>query len=118
MAMKNVLAVLVLAGSVLGAAAAWADGAPAAPTAIVPTASTPESAASVSGGSDTFVVLASDSWFGPDMDDAATAARYYCSTRGKVARFVDRTEPHEMQHMLAASYALLTFRCLRPEGAH
>lgn len=60
------------------------------------------------------VFLASDSMVGPSTADAATAARYYCSARGKLAALQSRERPQEMQHSVLSEYALLTYRCYSP----
>ena len=63
-------------------------------------------------GSDVFVVLVSDTMFGPDHEDANVAARFYCSTRGKLATFVGKQHPPEMRTTVFQEWSLLTFRCV------
>lgn len=60
---------------------------------------------------DVVVVMASDSVFGPSTADAATAARYYCASRGKLAALESRERPRELHEPVLAEYSLLTFRC-------
>lgn len=64
---------------------------------------------------DTFVILESDTNYGPDMKDADTTARFYCATRGKVASFVVKEHPPEMRTQVLQAWALLTYRCI-PEA--
>ena len=63
---------------------------------------------------DVVVVMASDSMVGPSTADAATAARYYCSSRGKLAALESRQRPQELREPVLAEYSLMTFRCYTP----
>jgi len=63
-------------------------------------------------GSDTIVVVVSDTTFGPDSEDAAVAARYYCANRGKVPSFVGKERPLEFRSQVFQQWSLLTYRCL------
>jgi len=63
---------------------------------------------------DVVVVLASDSMLGPSTADAATAARYYCSSRGKLAALQSRERPEEMRQSALPEYSLMTYRCYVP----
>jgi len=63
---------------------------------------------------DVVVFLASDSAFGPSMRDGAIAARYYCSTKGKMAAFQSRERPPEAQSTVLAEYSMLIYRCYSP----
>ena len=67
-----------------------------------------------SAAGDVVVILAGDSMLGPGTADAATAARYYCSSRGKVAVLQARERPQEMQQPVLTEYALMTYRCTVP----
>ena len=58
--------------------------------------------------------MASDSMVGPSTADAATAARYYCSSRGKLAALESRQRPLELREPVLAEYSLMTFRCYTP----
>ena len=66
---------------------------------------------------DTVVILASDSYFGPNTADTAVAARYYCSTRGKLSQLLARERPHEMQDNVLPEFAVMTYRCYTPQSA-
>jgi len=63
-------------------------------------------------GSDTLVVLVSDTNFGPNSDDADAAARYYCSNRGKLSNFVGKERPMEFRSQVFQQWSLLTYRCV------
>jgi len=63
-------------------------------------------------GSDTFVILVSDTSFGPDMEDANVAARFYCSTRGKLTTFISKEHPTELRTQVFQQWAVLTYRCV------
>ena len=63
-------------------------------------------------GSDIFAILVSDTTFGPDMEDANVAARFYCSTRGKLATFVGKQHPPEMRTQVFQEWSVLTYRCV------
>jgi hypothetical protein len=96
--MWKVVSFVAVAGLLAGCAGQYP------PTAIVPTG-------------DTVVLLASDTTFGPSMADADVAARYYCSSRGKMADFLSRERPPEMRGEVFAEYSVLTFRCVVPQTA-
>lgn len=66
---------------------------------------------------DTLVVLASDTNFGPSIADADTAARYYCSTRGKLSQFVSRERPQELQNNILPEFSVLTYHCYLADAA-
>ncbi len=93
-----------LLAAVAGLLAGCAEAPPAVPVATAVTAV----------GSDTLVILASDSYFGPSTADTAVAARYYCSTRGKLSQLLSRERPHEMQDDTLPEYAVLTYQCYVP----
>ena len=63
-------------------------------------------------GSDLFAVLVSDTTFGPDAEDANMAARFYCSTRGKLATFVGKEHPPEMRTQVFQEWSVMTYRCV------
>jgi hypothetical protein len=63
-------------------------------------------------GSDLFAVLVSDTTFGPDSEDANMAARFYCSTRGKLATFVGKEHPPEMRTQVFQEWSVMTYRCV------
>lgn len=63
-------------------------------------------------GSDVLAILVSDTAFGPDMEDANIAARFYCTTRGKLATFVGKQHPPEMRTQFLQEWAVLTYRCV------
>ncbi len=63
-------------------------------------------------GSDAFVILTSDTNFGPDMEDANIAARFYCTTRGKLAYFVSKERPPELRTQVFVQWSVLTYRCI------
>jgi hypothetical protein len=63
-------------------------------------------------GSDTFVILVSDTSFGPDMQDADIAARFYCSTRGKLTTFIAKEHPPELRTQVFQQWSSLTYRCV------
>jgi len=65
---------------------------------------------------DIIVLLASDTFFGPSTSAQAVAARFYCSSRGKVAELASRERPKEMQEDILADYSVLTYRCVIPGG--
>jgi len=67
-------------------------------------------------GSDTVAVLVSDTNFGPDAEDADTAARYYCSTRGKLSSFVGKEHPPEFRNQVMQQWAVFTYRCVAAEA--
>ena len=83
--------------------------APAAPAFDAP-------AAAPAPGTDIIVLLASDTFFGPSTSAQAVAARFYCSSRGKLAELVSRERPKEMQEDILADYSVLTYRCGIPGG--
>ena len=62
-------------------------------------------------GSDTLVVMVSDSAFGPDGNDADAAARYYCANRGKVSTLVGKERPFEFRSQVLQAWSLFTYRC-------
>ena len=80
------------------------------------TPATPAPAA-VGPGSDTVVVLVSDTTFGPDAIDARDAARYYCANRGKVSVFVGKETPMEFRSQVLQTWVLMTYRCVMPGQA-
>jgi hypothetical protein len=95
------LAGLVLAAPVLRAA----DESPATPMPNMP--------ADAKGlGSDTLVVIVSDTAFGPDSADARDAARYYCANRGKLSVLVGKERPLEFRSQVLQQWSLLTYRCV------
>ena len=63
-------------------------------------------------GSDLLAVLVSDTPFGPNMEDANIAARFYCSTRGKLTTFVGKEHPPEMNTQVFQQWAVMTYRCV------
>jgi hypothetical protein len=63
-------------------------------------------------GSDTIVILVSDTNFGPDMEDANIAARFYCTTRGKLTAMVSKERPPEMRTQVYNQWSVLTYRCI------
>ncbi|HLN25551.1 MAG TPA: hypothetical protein VK558_16375, partial [Patescibacteria group bacterium] len=67
-------------------------------------------------GTDIIVLLASDTFFGPSTAAQGVAARFYCSSRGKVAELVSRERPKEMQEDILTDYSVLTYRCVIPGG--
>ena len=96
---------LLLIASVLASPAAFAaDAQVAAGTAMIETDNKP--------GSDTLVVLTSDTTFGPDENDAMAAARYYCANRGKVSLLIGKERPLEFRSQVLQQWSLLTYRCV------
>jgi hypothetical protein len=69
-------------------------------------------------GSDTLVIIVSDTAFGPDSADADAAARYYCANRGKVSYFVGKERPMEFRSQVLQQWALLNYRCVISGQAH
>lgn len=63
---------------------------------------------------DTIVVLVSDTSFGPDMEDADKAARYYCSAHGKLSELVSKERPPEFRSDVLQAWSILTYRCYVP----
>jgi hypothetical protein len=63
-------------------------------------------------GSDTIIILVSDTTFGPDMEDANLAARFYCSTRGKLATFVGKDHPPELRTQVFQQWTPVTYHCI------
>jgi len=104
--MKHVLTLsaMICLGLILvaGPLAAADEAAPAAPT------------DTKTLGSDTLVVLVSDTTFGPDSEDADVAARYYCANRGKVSSLVGKERPLEFRSQVMQQWSLLTYRCTSP----
>jgi len=63
---------------------------------------------------DTIVILASDTAFGPDGEDANVAARYYCANRGKLSAFVSKERPLEFRSQVFQQWSVITYRCVAP----
>jgi hypothetical protein len=104
--MRGLVVAMVLA--VACASPALADSLTDGPPLRLPTTPVPPTGL----GSDIFVVLVSDTTFGPDMEDANMAARFYCSSRGKLATFVGKEHPPEMRTQMFQEWSVLTYRCV------
>ena len=63
-------------------------------------------------GSDSVVILVSDTAFGPSMEDANAAARYYCTTRGKLYELVAKEHPPELHTQVFQQWSVMTYRCV------
>ena len=111
--MRPSIYLAVAAGLALGAVSGLAAAEDATPA---PAESAPP-AASATLGSDTFVVVVSDTTFGPTSDDADVAARYYCANRGKVSSFVGKDRPLEFRSQVFQQWSLLTYHCVVPGSA-
>jgi hypothetical protein len=110
--MKHILALTALAGLALSAAA----GPLAADDAAAPSAPMAQAPDAKALGSDTVVIVVSDTSFGPDADDADIAARYYCANRGKISSLVGKERPLEFRSQVLQQWSLLTYRCV-PAGS-
>ena len=104
--MRQSLLIAAIAASLAGCAATD----PPMPLTALPTPLT-------SATGDTVVILASDTYFGPSTADAAVAARYYCSTRGKLSQLLTRERPHEMEAPIRPEFSVMTYRCYTPQNA-
>jgi hypothetical protein len=82
---------------------------------LPPIAPTPAPVAPTPGG-DVVILLSSDTFFGPSTAAQAVAARFYCSSRGKIADLVSRERPKEMQNDIFVDYSVLTYHCVIPAG--
>jgi len=60
------------------------------------------------------LVLTSDTSLGPNMDEADTAVRYYCSEHGKMYELVSKERPPEFASQVFRQWSLLTYRCVSP----
>jgi hypothetical protein len=48
------------------------------------------------------------------MEDANVAARFYCSTRGKMTTLLAKERPPEMRTQIDQQWSVLTYRCYNP----
>ncbi len=103
-----------LVGAFVALGLGLAAGAALADDASKPAAAQPAPAL----GSDTFVILKSDTNFGPDLEDADVAARFYCSSRGKVMTFLGSDHPPEFRNRIMQEWTVLTYRCVPASSAN
>ncbi len=103
--MKSLIAAAIVLG--IGCAPSMADDA------LMLNQPMPNSPVPAAGlGSDIFAILVSDTTFGPSQQDADIAARFYCSTRGKLTTFVGKQHPPEMHTTVFQEWSVLTYRCI------
>ena len=69
-------------------------------------------------GSDLLAVLVSDTPFGPNMEDANIAARFYCSSRGKLTQYDGRDHPPELNTQVFQEWSALTYHCYKAGEMH